>query len=248
MRPRRAPILEAIVPRNGACLAPMRARPPAEQDPSLPAHLRFGHELDEQCEPGLHMGAATATGVGEKGRVTFLITTRYSALASFTEDALPSDASTYRLDPTVAACWSVGDREAVDLQQFLDAALRVEPLLVGLACLVAVNLVLLGVRLDVRNGKAQRGWVAGVNSTPSTPGVMSSVNDPWPAAMGATPAAMASTATRPNVSSQADVSRTARAREMNSAHRSLLTVPVISTEAGPTPKPPLRPREVPLLQ
>ena len=41
---------------------------------------------------------------------------------------------------------------------------------------------------------------------------------------------MASTATRPNVSSQADGSRTARAREMSPAHRSLLTVPVISTE------------------
>ena len=33
MRPRRAPILEAIVPRNGACLAPMRARPPANKIP-----------------------------------------------------------------------------------------------------------------------------------------------------------------------------------------------------------------------
>jgi hypothetical protein len=40
-----------------------------EQDPSLPAHLRFGHELDEQCEPGLYMGAATATGVTREGDV-----------------------------------------------------------------------------------------------------------------------------------------------------------------------------------
>ena len=53
------------------------------------------------------------------------------------------------------------DREAVDLEQFLNAALRVEPLLVGLACLVAVNLVLLGVPLDIGNGEPQRGWITG---------------------------------------------------------------------------------------
>ena len=49
------------------------------------------------------------------------------------------------------------DREAVDLEQLLNAPLRVEPLLIGLACLVTVNLVLLGVLLDISNGERQRG-------------------------------------------------------------------------------------------
>ena len=59
---------------------------------------------------------------------------------------------------------------------------------------------------------------------------MSSGNDPWAAAMGATPAAMDSTATRPNVSSHAEGRRTARALEMRSAQSALLSVPVSVTE------------------
>ena len=57
------------------------------------------------------------------------------------------------------AYW-VRDREAVDLEQFLNALLRVETLLVGLACLVTVSLVLLGVPLDIGNGERQRGRIA----------------------------------------------------------------------------------------
>src|ERR1022692_229670 len=54
----------------------------------------------------------------------------------------------------------VRDREAIDPEQFLNAALWVEPLLIGLAGLVTINLVPLGVRLDISDGERQRGWVA----------------------------------------------------------------------------------------
>ena len=60
--------------------------------------------------------------------------------------------------------------------------------------------------------------------------MISSGNEPCPAAIGAVPAAMASTATSPNVSSQVDGSSTARARATSSAQRSRLTCPVSSTE------------------
>ena len=54
------------------------------------------------------------------------------------------------------------NREPVDLEEFLNAALRIETLLVGLACLVTVSLVLFWVSLDISNGKRQCGWIAGV--------------------------------------------------------------------------------------
>src|SRR5690348_3802572 len=59
------------------------------------------------------------------------------------------------------ASYRVRDREAVDLEQFLNATLRVEPLLVGLARLVTVNLVPLGVAVDIGDGERQRRWIAG---------------------------------------------------------------------------------------
>src|ERR1051326_4655816 len=60
-----------------------------------------------------------------------------------------------------ARSYRVLDREAVYPEQFLDAALRVEPLLVGLARLITVGLVPLGVAVDVGNRARQRGWIAG---------------------------------------------------------------------------------------
>ena len=52
------------------------------------------------------------------------------------------------------------DRKAVDPEQVLDAALRVEALLVGLACLATIDLVALGIPLDISNSERQRSWVA----------------------------------------------------------------------------------------
>ena len=122
------------------------------------------------------------------------------------------------------------DGEAVDPQQFLDAALRVEPLLVGLAGLIAVCRYCSGFRSMSAIASPRAAGSPGLNSTPSTPGVMSSVNDPCAAATGGTPAAMASTATSPNVSSQADGSTTARAARDQVSALGALTVPVIATD------------------
>ncbi len=70
----------------------------------------------------------------------------------------------------------------------------------------------------------------GRSSLPSTPGVMSSVNAPWSAATGGTPAAMDSTATRPNVSLHTDGRSTARALVMRSAQSALPSTPASVTE------------------
>src|SRR3984893_18022260 len=53
------------------------------------------------------------------------------------------------------------NREAVNLEQLLQAPLWVEPLLVGLAALVAISLVTPGVRIDVVDGQRQRRGVTG---------------------------------------------------------------------------------------
>ena len=65
--------------------------------------------------------------------------------------------------------------------------LRVESLLVGLAGLRRHKPRIAPVRLDVGDGRASAAGSPGRNSTPSTPEVMSSGNEPWPAAMGGTP-------------------------------------------------------------
>ena len=44
-------------------------------------------------------------------------------------------------------------REAVDPEQVINTALRIEPLLIGFACLVAVSLISLRIRLDVSDGE-----------------------------------------------------------------------------------------------
>src|SRR5580658_2433095 len=44
---------------NGACMVPVRARPPASKIAHY-EHLRFGHELDGHCGSGPYIGCATA--------------------------------------------------------------------------------------------------------------------------------------------------------------------------------------------
>src|SRR6185437_15913810 len=64
-----------------------------------------------------------------------------------------------------------------------------------------------------------RAWgLWGVKRVPSTPGVMRSVKAPWLAATGGTPRAMASMATRPKGSAQAEGRMTAREVAMRWAH------------------------------
>ena len=71
---------------------------------------------------------------------------------------------------------------------------------------------------------------SGEKSTPSTPCVISSVNDPRFAAIGAVPAAIASTTTKPKGSSQTEGTTTARAADISSRLRSPDTNPASSTD------------------
>ena len=93
---------------------------------------------------------------------------------------------------------------------------RVEPLFVGLAGATPVALVLLRVRRDVGHGPGERVRVARPEQYAVGSRRDQLVSEPWPAAIAGVPAAMASTTTRPNVSSQTDGTRTARTRDISS--------------------------------
>src|SRR5271166_4005880 len=72
--------------------------------------------------------------------------------------ALPGRARFQRLN--FSSDW-VFDREAVDIEQLLDTSLRVKPLLVSPARLLAEGLVLLGIPLDITDRQRKSGWITG---------------------------------------------------------------------------------------